>query len=271
MERKGTLKAKRRRKRQRNRRIFCGMMAAAALLLFACYKTSWFTHLPGKTGNRRQVKKLEKQILDAEDTEYPDELAELLEQNEETYDFVKDYPNRDAYKGKAIDLTEDLRTESVPLLMQWDKRWGYDMYGDSMIAIDVCGPACMTMAYLYYTEDASMNPKKMAELAQESGYHSQEGTSWDFWTMGARQRGLYGEELSLSEHAMKNVLDGGGLIVCSMSPGDFTTGGHYILVRGYDAEGFLVNDPNRLANSEKKWEYETLAAQMKNLWAIYGG
>ena len=138
-----------------------------------------------------------------------------------------------------------------------------------MIGLAGCGPTCMTMAYLYHTGDLTVNPREVAEFAQEKGYHTTEGTSWDFWTLGAKELGLYGEVVSLSETVMKSVLDSGGLLVCSMSAGDFTTGGHYILLRGYDENGFFVNDPNRRSNSERQWDFDTLASQMKNLWGIY--
>ena len=203
-------------------------------------------------------------FIDKRDFEGP-----LYEQIEEAYDFVKDYPNRDSYKGKDIDISGDCKEGSVPLLMQWDKRWGYDLYGDAMIGIAGCGPTCMTMAYVYHTGDTQMNPRSMAEFAQENGFHTADGTSWDFWTLGASALGLYGEVISLSENAMKGVLDAGGVIVCSMAPGDFTTTGHFILLRGYDENGFFVNDPNREKNSGKQWDYDTLASQIKNLWGIY--
>ena len=102
--------------------------------------------------------------------------------------------------------------------------------------------------YLYFTDDLGMNPRKMAEYAQDGGYHSEEGTSWSFWTEGANGLGLTGEQIPLSEDRMKAVLDQGGLVVCSMAPGDFTTTGHFILLRGYDVNGFLVNDPNQRVN-----------------------
>lgn len=201
---------------------------------------------------------------------YPEELLELLELNEETLDFVENYVNREDYQNQPIELTEEDLSGEVPLLMQWDKRWGYDAYSDQMIGLAGCGPVCMTMAYLHFTGDTSMNPRRMALFAYEGGYYTPEGTSWSFWTDGARQLGLSGENLSLDEDVMKSVLDKGGLIICSMSPGDFTTGGHFILIRGYDESGFFVNDPNRRSNSQKQWDFETLRGQMKNLWGIFG-
>ena len=38
---------------------------------------------------------------------------------------------------------------------------------------------------------------------------------------------------------------------------------------GYDSEGFMINDPNSRANSEKHWTYAQLQGQVRNLWAMY--
>lgn len=261
--RKNGAKARRIRKlRKRRRRLFVLGVCAAALLA-VCYQTNWFTSLPA-AGRAGKVKQLRSK------GDYPDELLALAEQNEETFDFVKDYEKREKYVGKEIDLSGDYKAGSVPLLMQWDKRWGYDGYGDAMIGLSGCGPTCMAMAYLYYTGDLTMNPRTIAQYAQENGYHTEEGTSWSFWTDGAAGLGLQGQQVALSENVMKSVLDVGGVLVCSMAPGDFTTQGHYILLRGYDENGFFVNDPNRRSNSEKQWDYETLSGQIKNLWSLYG-
>lgn len=254
------LRAKRR-KKQLQRKLFFTIALSIILFCSLSYVTNHFAEFPFISRNA-QIEYVKKQ------DGYPEELLELLEKNEETYDFVKNYAKREKYMEKSIDLSEDYKAGTVPLLMQWDKRWGYDLYGDSMIGLSACGPTCMTMAYLYFTGDTSMNPRKMAEYAQEAGYHSEAGTSWSFWTEGTHQLSLYGEELPLDENAMKAALDNNKLIVCSMSPGDFTDKGHYILLRGYDENGFFVNDPNRKENSEKQWDYETLMKQMKNLWAL---
>ncbi len=261
----GTLRRKRRRRRMLRQLAFCIFGICLVAVIGICFVTNWFTKI-SPTMQKAEIKDIEEM---AKSENYPEELLELLEQNEETGDFVKNYSNRAEYQGKEIDLSGDFEAGSVPLLMQWDKRWGYDFYGDSMIGLAGCGPTCMTMAYLYYTGDTTMNPRKMAEFAQNGGYHTEEGTSWDFWTGGAAELGLSGEMISLNESAMKSVLDTGGLLVCSMSPGDFTTKGHFILIRGYDEHGFFVNDPNRKGNSEKQWDFKTLSPQIKNLWGIY--
>ena len=119
-----------------------------------------------------------------------------------------------------------------------------------------------------FTEDIEMTPREMAEFAFENGFYTESGTSWSLWTEGTALLGLKGEELPLDENRMKAELDAGGLIVCSMRPGDFTTTGHFILIRGYDEDGFYVNDPNRRSTSGKVWDFETLQYQIRNLWGL---
>ena len=263
---------RRRRKKAKDRYLTAGslscmvIISALALILFTPLRNGMEAFLSGDSG---EADAAEVFISDQNGkADYPQELLDMLELNQETLDFVQDYPNRADYQGKPIDLSKDYTSGQVPLLMQWDKRWGYDSYGDSNIGLAGCGPTCMAMVYLYLTGDTSMNPRTMAEFADNNGYHTSEGTTWSLWTEGAAKLGLTGETLSLNESVMKKILDKGGLIVCSMRPGDFTTTGHFIVIRGYDKKGFYVNDPNRRSTSEKQWDFGTLQKQIKNLWGI---
>ncbi len=253
-------------RRRRRRRLRIRRTVVCLLALILCIGIGKLT----LAGLRRMFPNEAEQFLKEQEgkQEYPQKLLELLENNQEAYEYVKDYPNRESYVNQPVDLTADYNGESVPLLMQWDQRWGYNSYGDGMIGLEGCGPTCLTMAYLYLTGDTGMNPRSMAEFAYNGGYYTQEGTSWSLWTEGVTGLGLSGVQLSLSESSMKQALDDGGLIICSMGPGDFTTKGHFILIRGYDDKGFFVNDPNRRSNSEKQWDYRRLSEQMKNLWKI---
>lgn len=64
---------------------------------------------------------------------------------------------------------------------------------------------------------------------------------------------------------MKLALDRGEVIICSMRPGDFTAAGHFVVIYGYDEDGFMVNDPNCVARSRKRWSYEDIADQIKHI------
>lgn len=253
----------RKRKSHRIGRILIG--AGALYLLAVTLPAAGKALLNGRSEAEQFLNRLE---AERSGDAYPEELLEMLEKNEETYDFVTGYPNRADYMGKEIKLTKDDMSGQVPLLMQWDKRWGYDSYGQEMIAVAGCGPTCMTMAYLSLTGDTSMNPRKMAEYACESGFCTEVGTNWEFFTAGAEGLGLSGRELPLGETQIKNALDEGNAVILSMRPGDFTTTGHFILLRGYDEKGFYVNDPNSRKNSENPWEFDRLSGQIKCLWSI---
>lgn len=261
-------------RKKRKRRRYGTVVFGTALVLLVVLVASRIVPLAMDrflSGSQKQKIEKQKEILEAGGESYPDKLLEMLENNEETLNFVEGYGERAKWLEQEIDLSGEVTSGKVPLLLQWDRRWGYDAYGNGMIGWTGCGPVCMTMAYLYLTNDTSMDPRKMAAFADQNGYNSDQGTNWDFWTSGAAALGLKGEELSLSEGAMRAALDEGGLIVCSMRPGDFTTTGHFILIRGYDEKGFYVNDPNRRSNSEKQWSFDTLQGQIKNLWGIYQG
>lgn len=199
--------------------------------------------------------------------EYPQSLRDLLERNPETVDFVYDYP-KEGKKQHEIDLSGEVTQGTIPLFLQWDERWGYQEYGSDMLAITGCGPTCLSMVYVYFTHDLNGTPREIASYCEKNGYYTENGTSWSLWTEGLPALGLSGKELPLGENSMKTALDQGKLIVCSMRPGDFTTSGHYILLYDYDDTGFCVKDPNRVSNSSRTWDYDTLSPQIKNLWTI---
>lgn len=197
--------------------------------------------------------------------EYPDELLELLAGNEETVDFVLDYPEKkDAAPAETVGEVEKGK---IPLLLQWDERWGYAIYGDDMIAVNGCGPTAVAMIAAGLTGDNTITPYKVAQFSAENGYYAGDsGTSWTLMTEGARQFGIYGEELGLDEGGIYSALESGHPIICSMKPGDFTTTGHFIVLTGIEDGRIRVNDPNSRIRSEKLWDYNTLEHQISNLW-----
>ena len=84
------------------------------------------------------------------------------------------------------------------------------------------------------------------------------------------QYGISVSQPKVEEYTMKTALDSGSVIICSMRPGDFTAGGHFIVVYGYDKTGFLVNDPNCVARSRQSWSFSELEGQIKNMWVLGG-
>lgn len=197
---------------------------------------------------------------------YPQSMIDLLERNPETEDFVLSYPFRDEIAMEAFSYD---RTEGVPLMMQWDKRWGYLKYGSDVVGITGCGPVCLAMAGYYVTGDESFSPENMVEFAKRGGYYSPgSGSSWTLISEGGVKLGLQVTEIPLVKKKIMDHLEAGNPIICAMGKGDFTTSGHYIVLVGTQDGLIRVNDPNSYANSEKLWSYEEMESQFRNLWVI---
>lgn len=199
-------------------------------------------------------------------SKYPKSLIDLLERNPETEDFVLNYPFR---KDVAVEAFAPDRTAGVPLLMQWDRRWGYLKYGTDVVGITGCGPLCLSMVGYYVTGSDAFAPENMVEFARKNGYYSAgNGSSWTLISEGGEKLGLTVTEIPLVKKKIVDNLEAGKPIICAMGKGDFTTTGHYIVLVGTEDGLLRVNDPNSYANSEKLWTYEQLESQFRNLWVI---
>ncbi len=202
---------------------------------------------------------------------WPESLIALLERNPETADFVLSYPEEKDLEHE-VDLSGLADSETVPLFLQWDKRWGYLQYGSDVAGLTGCGPVCLSMAAFYLTGDPAMSPDNMIRFALKEGYCTPgKGSSWTLISEGAGKLGLTATELPLVKKLIFAHLEAGDPIICVMGPGDFTTTGHYIVLTGVE-EGLLqVNDPNSLARSGQLWDYDRISGQIRNLWALHKG
>ncbi|MCQ4695838.1 peptidase C39 family protein, partial [Extibacter muris] len=68
--------------------------------------------------------------------------------NDEAIDFIYEYPKEHSIEHD-IDLTAEASQDTVPLLQQWDKRWGYEKYSGNYFAASGCGPTALSMVVLY--------------------------------------------------------------------------------------------------------------------------
>lgn len=199
----------------------------------------------------------------------PPSLIELKNKYPETADFVDSYPEYIGIEYNSdIDLSEDVTEGEIPLFIQWDKRWGYYIYGNDFFGVNGCGPTCLSMIICGLTNDTVCNPYEVAQFSMENDYYIMgQGTSWNLMTKGVYAFGLTVEEGEISEQYIRDNVSENSPMICSMYPGDFTYTGHFIVLTGIDEDGkVIVNDPNSYINSEKHWELEKLTPQIKSLW-----
>ena len=200
-------------------------------------------------------------------SQYPKDLLAALANNPEMADFVAGYLNGN--KGNVSGLTAAEKEQDFPLFLQWDPRWGYQPYGNgSCIGLAGCGPTCLSMALFYLTGDENLTPDKIARYSMENGYYVEgTGTAWALMEDVPKLYGIKVSKLSAEESNIRAILDNGGVVICSVGRGEFTTSGHYILIYGYDREGLIINDPNCVARSGKRWIFSDIRWQIKNIWA----
>ena len=199
-------------------------------------------------------------------SEYPEKLIELLEKNPEAKEYVLNYPlKKGTYSDENLPVTEEAGT--IPLLIQWDDRWGYYDYSGNVMGLAGCGPTSLSMVASYLLNDPTLTPIYMANYSTEHG-HSIDGggTAWSLMTDGARGLGLNPQEVPLDENAIKKHLENGRPIIVNVGEGIFTDNGHYMVFVGWEDEKIRINDPNRREFSERLWSFEEIQDQIKNMW-----
>ena len=198
--------------------------------------------------------------------DYPPELQKMVAENPETLDFVLSYPEK---KGNtAADTIGQVTKGTIPLLLQWDDRWGYQPYGKNMIGSSGFGPTCIAMVAAGLTGRNDITPARVASYSMEEGFLTEESdTRWELMSYGCEAFGITGTVISLEESVMAEHLTSGSPVICSMRPGDFTSGGHFIVLTGYQDGYFQVHDPNSTERSQQLWSFETLKGQIKQLWS----
>lgn len=242
---------KRKRKARRKRRIRFLSIAIVFVVLFVCITRG--------SAIARNI------ILRS--TGCPESLIELAERQPEAYDFAKSYRK---YAGQDIDIdiSDEVKAGKIPLFIQWDKRWGYRDYGGNYMALNGCGPTCLSMVYCGLKGDTEWNPWKMAQWANDNGYYVPgSGTAWSLMSEGAGELGLQVMEATPDTDTVTEELAKGNVIIACMGPGDFTTQGHFIVLTKVTGSGkVVVNDPNSKKCSKETWDVERLVSQMKDMW-----
>ena len=248
-----------RKTRKRGRRRLLVIVVLLALIVFGVFARGLLTS--GKTTTERAQRELDTyaEKNDASLDAYPDALVQLYARNPDARDFVRDYPKKKDLTP-TIDLSGLAGSETVPLLLQWDERWGYRDYNESIIGLAGCGPTCLSMVTIYLTGDTTKDPLWMCRFAEQHQFNVPgSGSKWALISEGGRMLGLDVTQIPLDQDRIYRNLDVGNPIIVVVGPGDFTTDGHFLVLTGHDGDKITLNDPNSPTNSQKSWDYDTLA------------
>lgn len=196
--------------------------------------------------------------------ERQDKLEALAKKDSKIKEYLMAYPGTTKPKGG---LTEEELDADHPHFLQWDSRWGYTEYGDGIMAICGCAPTALATVVVDLTGE-EVTPHDVAKYCDETGlYVENVGTDWSLFSKYARNFGVNGRILPISEDNMKRALQNGHPIILSVGKGDFTkNNGHIIVLVDYVGGKFVVRDPGSASTTGKLWTFEDLAPQIKNLW-----
>lgn len=198
--------------------------------------------------------------------EYQKDVLELLYKNDETLDFVLSKSNF-RMPGIFVKIDKECGNGVIPILQQWDPKWGWYKYGENILALNGCGPTSLAMVITGLTGNDGINPMEIAKYSDENGYHEKAGTNWDLMTDIVEKYGVKGLRISVAKESFENALNSGNPIICSVGPGYFTKEGHFIVISGIKDGKLIIHDPNSIKNSKKLWEFNDIKNQIKAAWA----
>lgn len=211
------------------------------------------------------VSHIDRYAVDGSTVQY--KLLKLAATELQARPFVRNWP--DCYPSDQAGSCSSGWDGRVPRLYQWDERWGYTLYCNTTFALTGCCPTSLAMVYQGLTGASDRSPYDLGVMAARGGYmDSFNGTDTAFLMNCAPELGLSCRQLSVSSDSITSALSAGEVIICNVGPGDFTTGGHFIVLAGLDSAGdVVVNDPFSAERSAMSWPAQTIAGQTKALYA----
>lgn len=130
----------------------------------------------------------------------------------------------------------------IPHYLQTD--YGNIPYGGGSIASSGCGPTSFAMIASYLT-DTTITPADAVSWCGNSYYMPGVGTYWSYFQAAANHFGCGSVTQTSDANQVLQALSEGHPVISSQRAGLFTSGGHFIVLRGVTADSkVLVNDPN---------------------------
>lgn len=129
-----------------------------------------------------------------------------------------------------------------------------------------CGPTCAAMI-IQSIKNNGVTPKDTCAWSQKNGYVTSVGTYWSYF---AKQFSQYGITCTQTADASKalSALKAGNWVICIMTKGNWTNGGHFILAYGYENNYVHINDPASTLQKRIYNKWSLLKSQCNGYWII---
>ena len=194
-------------------------------------------------------------------------IVERAKENSGMINFLYNYGTNNYEIPKNVTLSEEEKSQDIPLLFQWDERWAYNSYGDDNIGLCGCGPTCLSMVAIGLTHDKNFTPNMIANYAMQKDYYLKNtGTKWTLFSAFAREHSLKCREINKDN--ITSELKNNNPVICSMSKGHFTDGGHFILLCNSENNKICVHDPNSLELSNREYNLYDFSDEIRIAWVF---
>lgn len=170
---------------------------------------------------------------------------------------------------------------------QGDNPWKNMMYGTiRTIGISGCGPTSMAIV-ISTLNGQEITPEMTSNWSYQNGYLVQGYNNGRPYAMSshslipalATEYSLNSTGIAKNSNTAEQIyqaLSRGKLVVAIMGPGHFTSGGHFIVLRGVTEKGkILVADCGSRQRTNQEWDIETIIREAKGnagaggpFWAI---
>lgn len=205
---------------------------------------------------------------------YPEYWFEMLySESESKFDFAYNYPfYKDSYKTMTF-TDEELNCNEIPEIYMNDTRWAYEMNG--AVKTEGCVAVSITMANLYLNHNGDVDPVKIISYANEMGYFGLGGIDQENVSNIIEHLGMLSEEHILdknngekiTESELRATVDTEGAVIIVAVNGE-TFGNHALVIRGYDENGFYINDPASPEKTAMKWEFKVFENELVRYWIV---
>lgn len=246
--------------------VFAVILAVMLLLIPLELKNQKYEKW-GKLAELAETDERAQFIIDNEEL-YPEDVLRYVN-DEDEFDYIYNYPFfKDSYKTMSF-TDEELNGVDVPALYMYDKRWAYENAGE--VKYLGCAAVSITMANLYVNHNSNIDPVKVMNYSDEMEYTALGGINEIYINSILEHFGISYKEYifdePITETELKAALDNENTVIMAAMHGD-TFGGHALIVRGYDENGFYINDPADEENTAQAWDFDVFANELGRYWEI---
>lgn len=154
---------------------------------------------------------------------------------------------------------------------QTDTRWASKPYRTSAETATIggsgCGPTCAAMV-IQSIKDNGVTPVTTCNWSVKHGYKAtNQGTYWAYFVPQFKEYGITCKQTYSADTALA-ALKRGDWVIGIMHKGNWTNGGHFILVYGYENNYIFINDPASTLERRTHAKWSLFKAQSDAYWII---